>query len=258
MSEDLNGMEQWVQEQDNMVIEDDGSITNTETGVNTSDDDSGNAPIYDSDTTSYDEAVSDSSSSSDPWSDPSSDPGDASEPTYTGGMPSDTYGNTDPDANNTDGPNTIDGDGDGAVNVPDDTDDGDRHEGLFGGGTQTDSDGENVDQGFGNDTDNDGVQDQNDPNPDRSNGGDSSDSGGVNQSDPSTGESQTGGTPEAVENVEESMTELRNDVRESFEALRQQVQQQGGQTDASPALALGLLAVVGGGLYLSQGGQADA
>ncbi|WP_254279201.1 hypothetical protein [Haloarcula marina] len=48
-----------------MVIEDDGSITNTETGVNTADDDSGNAPIYDDDTSSWDEAVNGSDTSTD-------------------------------------------------------------------------------------------------------------------------------------------------------------------------------------------------
>ncbi|WP_254272191.1 hypothetical protein [Haloarcula marina] len=64
MSE-LNGMEQWVAERDDMVIEDDGSITNTETGVNTADDDSGNAPIYDDDTSSWDEAVNGSDTSTD-------------------------------------------------------------------------------------------------------------------------------------------------------------------------------------------------
>ncbi|WP_254272192.1 hypothetical protein [Haloarcula marina] len=36
---------------------------------------------------------------------------------YEGGMPSDHYGD-DPDANNEDGPNVLDGDGDGQVNVP--------------------------------------------------------------------------------------------------------------------------------------------
>lgn len=40
-------MEEWVASQDDMVTEDDGSITNTETGTNTKDDDSGNATIYD-------------------------------------------------------------------------------------------------------------------------------------------------------------------------------------------------------------------